>query len=66
MKFAALTAPSVVLAIAPASSPIDMKHSVPTTSSGIAIHQEPVSVSPNAAAAEPEEDRHLHQRDAPP
>ena len=53
MKFAALTAPSVVLVIAPASRPSDMKQSVPTTSSGMLIHHDPVSVSPNAAAPSP-------------
>ena len=63
MKFAMLTAPSVVLATAPASSPIAMKHSVPTISSGIDASQAPVSCSPKDGGAEPEEDRHLHERD---
>ena len=48
-----LTAPSVVFATAPASRPSDMKQSVPTTRSGIAADQEPVSCRPNAAAPRP-------------
>ena len=53
MKLAALTAPSTVVVTAPANSPIAMKHRVPTTSSGIAIHHDPVSTSPNAPTPRP-------------
>ncbi len=41
-----------------------MKHSVPATSSGIPIAHQPVSSSPNASLAQPQEDRHLHQGNA--
>ena len=53
MKLAMLTAPSVVLATAPASSPMAMKHSVPTTSRGMDADQAPVSWRPNAATPSP-------------
>ena len=53
MKLAMFTAPSVVFATAPDSSPIAMKQSVPTISSGMDASQAPVSFSPKNAAPRP-------------
>ncbi len=52
-KLAMFTAPSAVLATAPASRPSAMNDSVPTTSSGTDAHHAPDSCRPKAAAPRP-------------
>ncbi len=63
MKFAMLTAPSVVFAIAPASRPIDMNDSVPHDQQRQRHPPRAVSRRPEQRRRQTDEDRHLHQGD---